>query len=108
MKEGDKPMEVPLTMAEFWVQLYEIPRSFYIEPVAKAIGNFIGTYIKSDKGLHGFGGDEFMRIRVQMDVRRALKREKKIKRPGGNMEVCTLRYEKLPMFCFLCGLSGPI
>ncbi|CAN1779722.1 hypothetical protein LINPERHAP1_LOCUS14848 [Linum perenne] len=80
MKEGDKPILVSLTMAEFWVQLCGLPRSFLIEPVAKAIGGFIGTYMKSDEALHGSVGDEFLRVRVRMDVRQPLKREKKIKK----------------------------
>ncbi|CAN1822995.1 hypothetical protein LINPERHAP1_LOCUS30186 [Linum perenne] len=45
-----------------------------------------------------------MWFRVKLDVRRALKREKKIKRPGGNSFTCYFKYEKLPTFCYICGL----
>ncbi|CAN1744060.1 hypothetical protein LINPERHAP1_LOCUS1999 [Linum perenne] len=43
-----------------------------------------------------------------MDVRRPIKREKRVKRPGGNTEICKLRYEKLPTFCYICGLMGHV
>ncbi|CAN1849507.1 hypothetical protein LINPERHAP1_LOCUS39393 [Linum perenne] len=49
-----------------------------------------------------------MRFRVKVDVRKALKREKKIKRPGGNNFTCFFKYEKLPTFCYICGLIGHV
>ncbi|CAN0847084.1 hypothetical protein LINGRAHAP2_LOCUS4784 [Linum grandiflorum] len=48
-----------------------------------------------------------MRIRVRLDVRKSLHREKTVKKP--NTEVLVrFKYEKLPTFCFLCGRIGHI
>ncbi|CAN1852160.1 hypothetical protein LINPERHAP1_LOCUS40528 [Linum perenne] len=49
-----------------------------------------------------------MWFRTRLDVRKALKREKKIKRPGGNSFTCYFEYEKLPSFCYICGLIGHV
>ncbi|CAN0925550.1 hypothetical protein LINGRAHAP2_LOCUS34822 [Linum grandiflorum] len=48
-----------------------------------------------------------MRIRVQMDVRKSLQREKNVKKPNKEI-LATLKYEKLPTFCFLCGRIGHV
>lgn len=45
-----------------------------------------------------------MRIRTLVDVQLPLKRSKKVKRPGSDWITCSFKYEKLPSFCFLCGL----
>ncbi|CAN0916997.1 hypothetical protein LINGRAHAP2_LOCUS30039 [Linum grandiflorum] len=46
-----------------------------------------------------------MRIRVRMDARKSLKREKKVTKPNKEITV-TFKYEKLPTFCFLVVGSG--
>ncbi|CAN0885551.1 hypothetical protein LINGRAHAP2_LOCUS15144 [Linum grandiflorum] len=48
-----------------------------------------------------------MRIRVNLDVRKSLVREKLVKKPSSKVLV-VFRYEKLPIFCFLCGRIGHI
>lgn len=47
---------------------------------------------------------EFMRIRIKVDVRRPLKRKKKIVKKDKIKVVFTCKYEKLGDFCFICGL----
>ncbi|CAN1817463.1 hypothetical protein LINPERHAP1_LOCUS28057 [Linum perenne] len=49
-----------------------------------------------------------MRIRVRLDVREPLRREKKLKRPSGELALAKFRYKKLPTFCFICGRLGHI
>ncbi|CAN0881007.1 hypothetical protein LINGRAHAP2_LOCUS13972 [Linum grandiflorum] len=48
-----------------------------------------------------------MRLRVKLDVRKSLLREKEVRKPSSSIMV-TFKYEKLPIFCFLCGRIGHI
>ncbi|GAU31579.1 hypothetical protein TSUD_54020 [Trifolium subterraneum] len=47
-----------------------------------------------------------MRVKVRVDVRSPLKIEKKIKLNGGKGGVVKFKYEKLGLFCFVCGRLG--
>ncbi|CAN1744279.1 hypothetical protein LINPERHAP1_LOCUS2066 [Linum perenne] len=49
-----------------------------------------------------------MRLRVTLDVRQPLKREKRVRRNQGASVLCKFRYEKLPNFCYICGKLGHI
>lgn len=44
-----------------------------------------------------------MRICVQIDVRKPLKRRKKIMIAESKFSYANFKYEKLTLFCFLCG-----
>ncbi|CAN1800044.1 hypothetical protein LINPERHAP1_LOCUS22366 [Linum perenne] len=50
----------------------------------------------------------YMRLRVTLDIRQSLKREKRVRRNKGASAVCKFRYEKLPNFCYICGKLGHI
>ncbi|GAU40629.1 hypothetical protein TSUD_190060 [Trifolium subterraneum] len=47
-----------------------------------------------------------MRVKVKVDVRRPLKIEKKIMLNGGLGAVVKFKYERLGLFCFVCGVIG--
>lgn len=49
-----------------------------------------------------------MRIRTLVDIRQPLKKGKKVNTPGSDWIVYSFKYEKLPSFCFICGLIGHI
>ncbi|CAN1747582.1 hypothetical protein LINPERHAP1_LOCUS3128 [Linum perenne] len=49
-----------------------------------------------------------MRLRVRLDVRQPLKREKRVRRNQSEAVVCEFRYERLPNFCYICGKLGHI
>ncbi|CAN0873543.1 hypothetical protein LINGRAHAP2_LOCUS10404 [Linum grandiflorum] len=51
--------------------------------------------------------DSYMRLRVRLDVRKSLLRKKEVKKPSASVMV-TFKYEKIPIFCFLCGRIGHI
>lgn len=47
-----------------------------------------------------------MRIRVSIDVRKPLKRRMKLKKEAGEWIWIDFKYERLNIFCFICGLLG--
>lgn len=47
-----------------------------------------------------------MRIRVLVDVCQPLKKEKKVRKPGGEWRLVKFKYGKLGTFCFFCGCLG--
>nr|GMD27056.1 uncharacterized protein LOC109174453 [Ipomoea batatas] len=48
----------------------------------------------------------FFRVRVAADVGKPLKTKMKLKRDNGAWSFVEFRYERLPTFCFLCGILG--
>lgn len=106
IREGEDPTAVPLKNVEMWVQIYDIPRGFLSENILKSVGSAIGEYIKSDPGTFEGGWKPYVRIRVFLNVEKPLKRRLKIKREGDSWCWLNFKYERLGMFCFVCGIIG--
>jgi hypothetical protein len=49
---------------------------------------------------------KYMRIRVLIDVRKPLKRQKKIKKQGAESIMVQFKYERLGTFCYVCSILG--
>ncbi|XP_039010009.1 uncharacterized protein LOC120138655 [Hibiscus syriacus] len=47
-----------------------------------------------------------LRIRVGLGIRKPLKRKKKLALPNDTFTYATFQYEKLRLYCFLCGKLG--
>ena len=47
---------------------------------------------------------KYLRVRVQLDVTKKLIREKKIAVKGGEQCWIAFKYERLPNFCYKCGM----
>jgi len=100
------PIAMPLDTAEFWVQLHDLPLGFFSERAAKAIGNFIGEYVCIDEAaFHGWW-KSFIRIRVRININTPLVSQMRVRKNGGDWSWINFRYERLPTFCFTCGLIG--
>ncbi|MBA0844640.1 hypothetical protein Goarm_023125, partial [Gossypium armourianum] len=102
---GEDPLQIPLVLTPFWVQIYNIPTGLFSDILAVQLGNFLGNFMEHDVSFLGKGNRNFMRIRVQIDIRRPLKRRKKISF-GGKCSYVNFKYERLSLFCFYCGRLG--
>lgn len=105
-QEGIPPQEIPLKQVPFWVQVHDLPIGFMSETVGKGLANFIGVFLEYDEKNNSNYLRSFMRIRVLVDVTEPLKRTKKIRKQGGEARVVAFKYERLEVFCYICGLLG--
>lgn len=105
-RQGEQITKAEIHETSFWVQIHDLPIGFMSMKVCQDIGNFIGIFLDSDPHNFDGGWRSFMRIRVSLDTRKPLKRRMKLKRPGGEWSWVVFCYEKLPTFCFYCGILG--
>lgn len=70
------------------------------------MGNFIGQFIEYDSKAVALGYTRTLRVRVLLDVEKLLKWKKKIVLLNGTVRYMRFAYEKLTLFCFLCGKLG--
>ncbi|KAL2944945.1 Gag-Pol polyprotein [Bienertia sinuspersici] len=68
------------------------------------MGNKLGEFMTMDKS-DVIGINKSLRIRVKVDVTKPLQKTIGLKTKQGVVEV-TIKYEKLPVFCYICGLLG--
>lgn len=103
---NESPMGVSLNIAEFWVQIHNLPAGYVSERVVMAISSSLGTVVKVDGTNFDGTWKNFARTRVALDVTKPLKRRMKMKRDGGEWVWVEFKYKHLLTFCFLCGIIG--
>lgn len=101
---GEEPLRVPLWHINIWIQIFDLSSGFMTEGVGKQLRDFFGEFLEYDQKNNTSLWREYMRVRVKLDVRRPLKRRKKITRRNGPELIVSCKYERLGDFCFTCGL----
>ncbi|TXG53376.1 hypothetical protein EZV62_022545 [Acer yangbiense] len=92
--------------ADFWVQIHDIPILCMNRRTAKWLAKQIGEVVEIPSESRECWG-KFMWVKVRIDILKPLKRWLKLK-IGQTDEVTlvSLKYEKLPDFCYACGRMG--
>jgi hypothetical protein len=100
------PEMVELHYSEMWIHVLKVPEGYSKEELLKPlIARSCGTVVKLEMiPAGGFRGD-FVRARVLHDVRRPLTRVLSFVR-GGKRTAFAVKYEKLGLLCYACGLIG--
>lgn len=106
LEPHEDPEAVVLSHAEFWIQIHGLPVGFRSEAVLQAIGRFAGELVKTDENNFDGSLRAFYRFRVALDISKPLKKGMRLKKDDGEWFTITFRYERLPTFCFLCGVIG--
>lgn len=99
------PYLIPLTSQAFWVQVKGVPLTFMTRKMGSLIGSHLGTYIVTDQSRKEDRFGSYLRIRVSIDITKPLRRSLLLRLDGEPLEVA-VRYEKIPVTCYLCGIIG--
>jgi hypothetical protein len=93
------PASVVLNRLHAWVQVRGIPPLFRKDDIVRDMAARIGEVL-------GASGTSFVRVRVKLDVHKALTRVVGLHPEGSERLMFQVLYEKLPKFCDVCGLLG--
>ena len=103
--EGEQdPKDIVLKWSPFWVQIYNLPLKSRTRETGKTIGASLGKVVDVDVADNGVQWGKYLRVRVEVDVTRKLIRGRKINIVGEEARWVHFKYERLPNFCYRCGL----
>lgn len=105
-KKGLSTANITFTHTPFWVQIWGLPFEHMSEGVGKDIGGKFGEYLEIDKRSWQSDQAKFMRVRVNVQIDKPLRRGGYVKNTEGERFWITFKYERLPTFCFICGRMG--
>ncbi|KAL4342462.1 hypothetical protein GQ457_08G033240 [Hibiscus cannabinus] len=89
------------------VRVYQLPLRAMNGSMGLQLGGTIGRAIGVDHRVEGGNLGEFLRIRVSIDITKPLRRCILLGNGQGKKpSPCPLKYERLPRFCYHCGLLG--
>uniref|UniRef100_A0A803L2P2 CCHC-type domain-containing protein n=1 Tax=Chenopodium quinoa TaxID=63459 RepID=A0A803L2P2_CHEQI len=100
----EQPTEVSLTHSPFWIRIENLPFNCRSDAQVRAIAANLGEVLEVEEEMLMMGKSR--RVKVNLDVRKPLRRFQNIRNKEGNVVRTTLKYERLPFFCFLCGIMG--
>ncbi|PNY15691.1 hypothetical protein L195_g012392 [Trifolium pratense] len=103
---GDEPLAVKLDEIEVWVQIFNLPFGYVVEPIGLLIGSHLGRYVKYDDYTNSGSWRLYMRVRVAIKVDEPLKQGLTFEKEDGGVVHVFFKYERLGIFCFLCGVLG--
>ncbi|XP_042962426.1 uncharacterized protein LOC122296689 [Carya illinoinensis] len=97
------PIEVQFNLEPFWVQAHNLPFVGMNRQLGERIGEAIGKVHTVEVDDQGHGWGSFLRIKVDVDVTKPLVHGRMVNL-GGKQSRSHFKYERLPNFCFKCGL----
>jgi hypothetical protein len=89
-----------------WVRVLDLPLDMMNKVFGKIIGNWVGKFLSVDVDDDGVAWGKELRIRVEIRVDKPLLRGVILKESEDDVEGkwFDLKYEKIPHFCFDCGM----
>ena len=97
---------VTFQRSPFWIRVFNIPIKIMNATVGNYIANEIGVPLLVDAPKSGLAWGPFLRIRVDVDITKLLMRGKMIQIEGMEKGWVHFRYERLPIYCYRCGILG--
>ncbi|TXG47986.1 hypothetical protein EZV62_027280 [Acer yangbiense] len=91
---------------DFWIQIPNALLLCMTKEMGEFIGQLIGNLKDIDVGSTGEYFGKYMRLKMEVDVSKPLKRFLRLELEKGKESILLLRYEKLPEYCFHCGIVG--
>ena len=101
-----QPSNISMTCCPFWIRLYNLPLGYRYAKHIELVAGSIGEVVEVD--TDGVVWDTSARVRVIVDISKPLCRVPTISMNNGRHAMFEVKYERLPTFCYKCGIIGHI
>ena len=102
--DGITPMvELEFEKAAFWVCMYNLPLACMSKAIGMRMGASVGEVLEMEVNDEGVGWGEYLRVRIVLDLSKPLSRGRRLKLRERSIWI-PFKYEKIPRFCFSCGV----
>ena len=102
-KKGLTSTNISFTHSPFWFQIWGFYFEHMSQEVGEEIGSKLGRFIEVDRRLWQSDQAKFMRVRLNLEIDKPLRRGAYITSSDGERLWLTFKYERLPIVCFICG-----
>lgn len=104
LQAGNSTQKACLERVSFWVQIHGLPTMTQTKEVGTSIGEMLGVVEKVDVDDKGFSMGGFLHDRVSVSITEPQCRGRKIRSGRENLLWVDFKYERLPIFCYWCGM----
>ncbi|KAK1605456.1 hypothetical protein QYE76_029129 [Lolium multiflorum] len=102
-----RPAETVFDRLLLWVRIYGLPFSLMNSERGGALAGMIDNVEKVEVDEKGRAWGEYLRVRIDVDITEPFMRWVAVDSPSMSAPLFyEVKYEKLPMYCFSCGLLG--
>jgi hypothetical protein len=103
-----RPTDVKFDNMVVWIRIYNLPFSLMNKKWGMELARKVGTDVKVEVDAQDRAWGQYLRARVMVDVSKPLLRCVSIfSAKRQTQEWYDVRYEKLPNYCYSCGIIGP-
>ncbi|XP_012851564.1 PREDICTED: uncharacterized protein LOC105971262 [Erythranthe guttata] len=105
LEPDSDPTTMDIYLMNIIIRIHNLPISKRTVPMVNQIGSKVGDVVEilNSKQLEFH---QYVRVKVRIDVNKCLKRGMNLHNLDGTKNWIAFTYERLPNFCFLCGLIG--
>ncbi|KAL0009471.1 hypothetical protein SO802_010973 [Lithocarpus litseifolius] len=97
---------IRMEKASLWVQIWGVPFDMISPQVAKEVGSRLGDVEEVEERQRKDDINFFLRVRVALSITKPLRRGGFIAGSDGERHWVHFKYERLPLFCYFCGILG--
>jgi hypothetical protein len=102
-----QPSESVLDSVRLWVRFYDVPWNKQTDAYGRLLGGKLGKVVEVDVDEEGLKLSDYLRVRIDWPLsQRLLARFRTTVKGQPLPRVYPMMYERVPFFCFHCGLIG--
>jgi hypothetical protein len=97
------PCKMIFQSAPFWIRMLHLPLSCMGKEMGKKLGETVGTVEEVETNEDGIGWGAYLRVKAHVNFSKPLPRGRILKLKNKSLWI-EFQYEKIPRFCFKCGV----